>query len=198
MQTTHFLLIWQQQNVSRGLSSLIMRGLCCVHFCRLRSGHGFIPCCEIWLLPEALWKSCFLLCSTTCKPPCWEKQGNLLNCVHLFLSLSIWDREKRICRAIFPSCCFFYFWEGSRTVTNMFLRMCWLLKPVRDLISGRWSDRLGRWSRQSQQLWPQWKDNGRIFLSPQEVPRQQHRRKNERCNVYHPHFSYNVPRSMKQ
>lgn len=110
MQTTHFLLIWQQQKVSRGLSNLIMRGLCYAQLCRLRSGHGFIPCCEIWLLPEALWKSCFLLCSTMCKPPCWEKQGILLNCIHLFLSLTIWNREKWICRAIFPS----YFFISER------------------------------------------------------------------------------------
>lgn len=124
--------------------------LCAVLY--TQSGHGFIPCCEIWLLPEALWKSCFLLCSTICKPPWWEKQGNLLNWVHLFLSLTIWDREKRIWRAVFPSC--FYFWEGSRMVTNMFLRMCWLMKSWRDLIFGGQSDRLGRWSRKSQQLWP--------------------------------------------
>lgn len=94
-QTTHFLLIWQEQKVSRGLSNLIMRGLCFARFCSLRSGRGFIPYCEIWLPPEALWKSRFLLCPTTCEPPCWEKQGNLLNCVHLFLSLfSPSEREK--------------------------------------------------------------------------------------------------------
>lgn len=69
-----------------------MRALCYAQLCSLRSGHGFVPCCEIWLLPEALWKSCFLLCPTTCKPPCWEKEGNSLNCVHLFLSLR--QREK--------------------------------------------------------------------------------------------------------
>lgn len=198
MQTTHFLLIWQQQKVSRGLSNLIMRGLCYVQFCRLRSGHGFIPCCEIWLLPEALWKSCFLLCSTMCKPPCWEKQGILLNCIHLFLSFTIWNREKRICRAIFPSY-FFYFWEGTRMVTNTFLRMCWLMKSVRNLIFGGQSDRLGRWSRQ--QLWTHWKDDGRktwIFLSPPEIPRPQCRRKNERRSVNHPQSWYNVPKSMKQ
>lgn len=73
---------------------------------------------------------------------------------------------------------FFYFWEGTRMVTNTFLRMCWLMKSVRNLIFGGQSDRLGRSSRQ--QLWTHWKDDGRkpwIFLSPQEVPRPQCRRK---------------------
>lgn len=111
-QTTHFLLIRQQQKVSRGLSNLITRGLCYAQFCSLRSGRGSGPCCEIWLPPEALWKSRFLLCPATCRTPCWEKQGNLLNCVHLFLSLTAWEIEKDLQGSV--SFIIFSSEEGSR------------------------------------------------------------------------------------
>lgn len=90
-----------------------------------------------------------------------EKSKEICWTVFIYFSLSPSETERKGSAGQYfhPV---FYFWEASRMVTNTFLRMCWLMKSLRDLIFGGQSGRLGRWSRKSQQLWPE-KDNWRSF-----------------------------------